>query len=448
MADIESGTSSGLPEGMAAPSAEARERAAKALGELEARGFNAWVETKWWGFQVHMSESTADDISDLTDQIADIIEGTIPKIGKVLAAVMKIHSLWIKAVNGPTGVKCTSPWIAPSLLIPSGRGGVVGDPKLWWTVYEPGQGWSTDEQFAAHQSGSNPALADFNGRLYLAHRGTDLEDGDPRLFWAVYDAQSGWSEDQAFPGHQSSHGPALAVYNGKLHCVHRGITGDERLWHSTFDGTRWSADTPLPAHGSSVGPALAVYNGKLYLVHRGGGSDARLWWATFDGTRWSADTPFPDHQTASNPALAVYGGRLHCIHRGGDDTSFYHTTTVNGSTWSWDVRLPAHHSLEGPGLTVYDDKLYCVHRGYGNGDQHLWWSHYNGSTWSNDTKFPAHTSGAGPAVIAYQDANGTRDQLLVVHRGYGARAAGTDTAEDEARLAAEASTPEQAEQNR
>ncbi|MFD9593712.1 hypothetical protein ACFWA9_13275 [Kitasatospora sp. NPDC059973] len=446
MTDVESDTNSGLPEGMAAPSVEAQELAAKARVELQARGGDVWVETKWWGFQVHMNEATAADFSDVVDRVGDIIEGTIPKIGRALAAVMKLHSMWIKAVNGPTGVKCSSPWFAPSLLIPSSRGGVVGDPKLWWTVYEPGPGWSPDEKFAAHYSGSNPALAAFNGRLYLAHRGSDAGGGDAQLWWAVYDAQSGWSEDQVFPGHSSSHGPALAVFNGKLHCVHRGVAGDERLWHSTFDGTRWSADTPLPAHGSSVGPALAVFKNKLYLVHRGGGSDGRLWWSTFDGTRWSNDTPLGSHSTASNPALAVYGDKLHCLHRGGgSDTILYHTTTVDGVNWSADTKLPAHNSLEGPGLTVYDNKLYCVHRGYGGGDQHLWWSYYNGSSWSGDTKFPDHTSGAGPAVIAYRDPNGTRDQLLVVHRGYGARAAGTDTAEDEARLAAEASTPEQAE---
>ncbi|MFE3907779.1 hypothetical protein ACFXPY_48210 [Streptomyces sp. NPDC059153] len=54
--------------------------------------------------------------------------------------------------------------------------------------------------------------------------------------------------------------------------------------------------------------------------------------------------------------------------------------------------------------------------------------------------FPGHTSGAGPAVAAHQDPHATHSQLLVVHRGYGARAAGTDAAKAEARIAAEEST--------
>ncbi|MGX1849468.1 hypothetical protein OIU91_07515 [Streptomyces sp. NBC_01456] len=57
--------------------------------------------------------------------------------------------------------------------------------------------------------------------------------------------------------------------------------------------------------------------------------------------------------------------------------------------------------------------------------------------WNEDAMFPGHTSGAGPAVIAYRDKKRTQDQLMVVHRGYGKRAAGTDSDETHARIAAE-----------
>ncbi|MFF1498172.1 hypothetical protein [Streptomyces sp. NPDC058304] len=155
---------------------------------------------------------------------------------------------------------------------------------------------------------------------------------------------------------------------------------------------------------------------------------------------WSADTKLPAHSSSHGPALAVYGNKLHLVHRGaGSDVALWHTT-FNGTSWSADTKLPAHSSLEGPGLAVFDNQLYCVHRGYGNADQQLWWTTYNGSTWSSDQRFPAHSSAAGPAVIAYRDKNGTQDQLMVVHRGYGNRAAGTDSAEIEAQIAAEEHT--------
>ncbi|MGW7250388.1 hypothetical protein [Streptomyces decoyicus] len=58
--------------------------------------------------------------------------------------------------------------------------------------------------------------------------------------------------------------------------------------------------------------------------------------------------------------------------------------------------------------------------------------------WTADARFPGHLSGAGPAAVVYRDPeNGTKDQLLVVHRGWGKRAAGSDSAEVEAFLAAE-----------
>jgi hypothetical protein len=135
------------------------------------------------------------------------------------------------------------------------------------SAFEPGQGWNEDTKFPAHSSASNPALAVFNGRLILVHRGWG--NGDEQLWWTSFDPDKGWSEDTKFPAHSSASGPALAVFNGKLHCVHRGYSSDVQLWHTTFDGTSWSADTRLPAHSSSVGPALAVYGGKLHCVHKG-----------------------------------------------------------------------------------------------------------------------------------------------------------------------------------
>ncbi|MCX4674146.1 hypothetical protein OG413_02240 [Streptomyces sp. NBC_01433] len=423
---------------MEAPSIQAQERGARARKELEARGFDVRMETKWWGFHVHlMNRETADNVAEITEFIADIVEAVIPKIGKLVAGVMQIHAAWVKAVNGPHGVKCTSPWIATSMLIPTRRE-QEQDTSLWWSVFEPAKGWGTDEKFAAHYSGSNPALAEFNGRLYLAHRGHNDYGDDPLLWYSVYTPATGWSEDIKFPGHASSHGPALATFGGKLYCVHRGSGSDHRLWWTRFDGSTWNQDTVFPGHASSHGPALAEFGGKLHCVHKAGVGAESMWHTTFNGSTWSADRQIRNFATASNPALAVYKGRLHCVHRAsGSSTQLFHFSSADGVNWSEATPIPGAFSLEGPSLAVYDDKLYCVHRGHGSGDQNLWWTVYNGSTWSKDTMFPGHASAAGPAAIAYRDANADRGQLLVVHRGYGKRVAGTDAAEVEAQIAAE-----------
>ncbi|MFF7082126.1 hypothetical protein [Streptomyces lavendulae] len=340
------------------------------------------------------------------------------------------QKLWVQAVSRGHGCNLVSPWISPTMLIPVGLG-PQEDLNMWWTVFEPGQGWNEDQKFTSHHSGANPALASYNGRLVCVHRGGT--DNDP--WYTSFHPDSGWTEDTRIGG-MSTDGPALAVFGGKLHCVYKSHTTNV-LWHATLDGGGWSRHNPLPAHQSSRGPALAAFGGKLHLVHRGGGSDNSLFHATYDGSGWSTDRRLPAHETASNPALAEYDGKLHLLHRGGHDTHLWHST-YDGSNWTGSGKLGAHQSLEGPALAVFGGELYCIHRGHGNGDQHLWWTKFRtGGRWAADQQFPDHWSGAGPAAVVYKDKNGTHDQIMVVYRGWGKKAAGSDAAEVEARLAAE-----------
>ncbi|MFI9646630.1 hypothetical protein ACIHAA_10090 [Streptomyces sp. NPDC052040] len=407
------------------PSAAAIAAAQQAVRELAARGAEVSVKTKWWGFEIHLNAEAASKASELAEYIGDVAGNALPDpYGQIIEVFCKVKAAWIKEVGQTYGCKLVSPWIAPGMLIPVSLK-PTQDTNLWWTVFERSTGWNEDQKFPAHHSASNPALAEYDGRLYCVHRGHG--NGDQQLWWTVYDPDgSSWSDDVPFPAHSSAAGPALAVFNGKLHCVHRGSGNDTKLWHTTFDGTRWSSDAQLPAHSSSVGPALAVFNGKLHCVHKGASSDNQLWHTTFDGSRWSSDNRLPAHSTASNPALAVFNGKLHCVHRGsGNDTKLWHAT-FDGTGWSADTQLPAHSSLEGPALAVFEDRLYCIHRGVSN-DQQLWWSSYI-LFWGPDTKFGAHSSGAGPAVIAYRDKNAASSQLLCVHRGYGNKSASHDAA--------------------
>ncbi|MEU3776373.1 hypothetical protein AB0F11_24850 [Streptomyces sp. NPDC032472] len=91
---------------------------------------------------------------------------------------------------------------------------------LWWTVLgTSSHDWSPDEKLTDHRSKSHPALAVYNGKLYCVHRG----DGDSSLWWTVYDPGTGWSPDTRFPSHYSANGPALAVYDGKLYCAYKAV---------------------------------------------------------------------------------------------------------------------------------------------------------------------------------------------------------------------------------
>ncbi|MFK0258594.1 hypothetical protein [Streptomyces sp. NPDC090445] len=146
------------------------------------------------------------------------------------------------------------------------------DAHLWWTVMDTSHKWSEDEKFTNHRTKSNPALAVFQGKLYCVHRG----DADGKLWWTMYDpgSEGGWTEDKPFPNHYSKEGPALAVFNNHLYCVHRGGS-DASLWWTRFNGNSWTTDTRLADHFSGAGPAIVSYrspNGtedQLFCVHRG-----------------------------------------------------------------------------------------------------------------------------------------------------------------------------------
>ncbi|QNE77789.1 hypothetical protein F0344_27200 [Streptomyces finlayi] len=402
-------------------------------------GAQVAVVTKWWGVEIHFNTAGCELFAKAAPAVTALVAEFLPlPIAIAAEATMALRADAVERMKD-YGCKLVSPWPMPAMLLPISLA-PREDTSLWWTVYgrdDTGRmAWNADEKFSAHHSGSNPALAEYNGKLYLVHRGFASPHDD--LWWAVYDPEHGWGEDHRFPDHMTAAGPALAAFNGKLHCVHRGVGDDKRLFHTMFNGTSWSTDAPID-HMSTTGPALAVFNGRLHLVYKSGNNN-QLWHATYDGAGWSKGTALPAHETSANPALTVYGGKLHLVHKSGNNTELWHAI-YDGASWSKDTRLPAHESLEGPALAVLDNKLYCLHRGYGGSDDQLWFSSYNGSSWSTDQRLGDHRSGAGPAVVAYRDKNGTENQLLVVHRGYGARAAGTDTAEMEARIAQEEATP-------
>ena len=177
---------------------------------------------------------------------------------------------------------------------------------------------------------------------------------------------------QADPRTQSA--PALASYNGLLYLVYRGAS--DNLFYISFDGHRWARSaTKIVANPGQAdprtqsAPALASYNGLLYLVYRGASDN--LFYISFDGHRWArsatkivANPGQADPRTQSAPALASYNGLLHLVHRG--DSNSLMDITFDGNRWArseteivdWD----APYGPQGPpALASHDDLLNMVH---------------------------------------------------------------------------------------
>lgn len=94
-------------------------------------------------------------------------------------------------------------------------------------------------------------------------------------------------------GAETSTAPALAAYNGYLYMAYLGCGASTTLYSCFFDGSTWHNQTNITtANGAQSGsaPALATYNNLLYMATRGWGSSNNLYVASFDGSSWSDQT--------------------------------------------------------------------------------------------------------------------------------------------------------------
>ena len=159
--------------------------------------------------------------------------------------------------------------------------------------------WDAQTQIPAPVASSfGPSLADFEGKLYAAWKGSENDQS----IWFSSLSGSAWSAQAQIPGVESSVGPSLAVFEGKLYAAWKGSTGDQRLWFASFNGSTWSAQAQFPSPiASSVGPSLAGFDGKLLAMWVGPNGDQQLWYASFDGANWSTQETGPGNSGQDLP---------------------------------------------------------------------------------------------------------------------------------------------------
>ena len=197
-------------------------------------------------------------------------------------------------------------------------------------------------------------------------------------------------------------------------CVHRGQSGDDRLWYATYDGS-WTADILLGNDARSLDkPGVAAIDNLLYCVHRGEQSDDRLWWTTFDpaNAAWTADQPLPNGARSSvGPGVATYLGQLFCVYKGANDNALrWCSFDPVTQQWTNEQQLPSADTYAPPTILMWNNILWCVYRGAH--DQNLWCTTYFASQWSSSVRFPhGNESGDGPALVVGPN------HLMCIHRG-------------------------------
>jgi hypothetical protein len=274
--------------------------------------------------------------------------------------------------------------------------GVEFDDRIFWTSFN-GTAWSPQQQASVVGTSSGVSLAVFNGKLYMAWKGSQA---DQSIYWSVFDG-AGWAPQQQTPGFGTSTGPSLAVFEKALYMAWKGMEGDQRVFWSSFNGA-WANQQVVPGIGTSVGPSLVVFNGRLYMAWKGELSDQRLFYSNFDGASWTAQQLMPG-ASSEGASLAVFNNALYAAWKGavGDQGIFW--SSFNGSIWAPQQSLAAGGSSVGPSIAVFNSLLYMVWKGL-YGDERIFYSTFNGTTWAAQQLVPV--GGTSPDLAKINNPRG------------------------------------------
>lgn len=255
---------------------------------------------------------------------------------------------------------------------------------------EPGWYWTSNFTLVKHESQLVPALAVFNGQLHMVHKGSGYN-----LYHSYYDGIL-WSEAERISNHPSQTGPGLAFYNGLLHMVHLDSKSSS-IYHSTFDGISWSSQVKVLACSSSASPAIVAFDNQLHMVYK---SDASpdIHHSTYNGSLWTDHGAIPDHGTNAAPVLAVFGNYLHMVYPGRDANDLWHSI-YNGSVWSQGVKVLDYTTQFPPSLAECNGELHMVHKGELTNE--IYHSSYNGTSWSARGTIPDQTTGTSPVIASF-----------------------------------------------
>lgn len=230
-----------------------------------------------------------------------------------------------------------------------------------------------DEPFQAGSSAMN-----YGGAAPLAFRSADGHDvvlgyyaavmsGTNELRGVVYRPDTREFRAQGIP----SRSPGLmrpAVVRGtdpeREYCVFLDrfepeLKAGNESWYSVTDTGAWT----------SAPPALAIFDGYVHCLLRGHGSSTQMWWMK------RPVGPFGDFGGAVNismamfgithyaPALAVFDNKLWCVYHDAYRKNLaWRTLDSSGGSWTMPESIPGTATDEGPGLAVHNNKIHLLFR--------------------------------------------------------------------------------------
>jgi hypothetical protein len=355
--------------------------------------------------------------------------------GNLLLANMRNSSsqddqIWINAVPNLSDASSTL-WLNSSVQLPDGSGG--------WAIQQQGgtvnigtftPDWKGD---AGGLSPSAPSFTELNGVLYAAVVGYSNGSDNGLMYWnSSSDGGRSWRGWQQVPNYASNQAPALAAYQGAIYMAYVGTNSGVYIAELTDASTNtWSQVQAGSQTCQYIG--LTNENGQLAAYYVGTNNELYRTATTTpsSGNSWSNSTVIQysgGNQTASgNLAVTTIPGSgsskdtTYVAYQGGtpsspSDTIYltYSSTQSNGSSSSWtEGRISSQPSTPNRGGVTLAHNRSGLLLGYAdkvNGEVAyvVQQSSNSGSTWTPFTTL------AAPAGNTLPSSGGTSSFSLLV----------------------------------
>jgi hypothetical protein len=180
-------------------------------------------------------------------------------------------------------------------------------------------------------SNNSPALASFNGRLYMAFTGTN------KSIYVLSSANETILFDRKIKLDETSvHSPALTVFQNKLYLAFTGENQSLYILSST-DGNKFSSHTKLD-NTSKAAPSLTVFQNSLYMAFIGSDNDGFLnLWSSTNGINFDQQIIFRDKKSAISPTITTFGDSLYMAFIGLDRGVTIASSTDAKNSWQYEA---------------------------------------------------------------------------------------------------------------
>ncbi len=232
--------------------------------------------------------------------------------------------------------------------------------SLWITSSTSGASFPGAANYPNIKIGGAPGMAAFNNQLFLAFQANDASH---ELWVTSATAQAGFSTPTSYPSILMGGAPAMAVFNNKIYIAFQANDPGHTLHvTSSSDGGSWPAASQVANVAIGSDPAMAVFNGKLYIAFRANDPSNNVWIASSsDGVNFTSQLIAGQSMGgSSSPALAVSNCVLYYIYGANDvQNEMLVTASIDGSNWQG----PAAYSeiqmgATGPGAAPFGNSVF------------------------------------------------------------------------------------------